>query len=302
MADLIDFQRYMSKSILASSLCGLVQKMPEEVFFDYVRPYLTLGDAQSYMSSYNTGLSKPEFLLARIEERGWASEKNLQDYERIAGKSLRSEKVRELNLTGSSLSDGDLEGIAQRFPMLEKIVLIRCQKITDAGISALGKKCLNLKKLDCTGCLKLKGSSLGEEGPLFPSLETLILSHVQGLRDEGIAQFLVHCPNLLELRAAGNLALRGAWIAHLRPRLLRLDVAGSHWLRDAMLQQVNQKCPQLKWIGLVGSEEITQRGIVHLRNAANDMPPENQVVEEPALRLSFMQRLVRFFIELIFNR
>jgi hypothetical protein len=267
-------------------LSPMVEKMSGELFFEQVSPYLTLGDLQSYMVSHRTDFSKPEFLKAKIEERGWANEKNLREYKRLEGAALRSEKVVKLDLTGSDLEDEELAGIAMSFPRLEKINLARCHKITGKGLAALAKHCPLLKALDCAGCLGIKDFG----GAVFANMKVLMLAHILGMKDPALKELLSGCPLVEELDISGNHQLQGVGIFDFCGNVTRLNACGSVWLRDAHLEEIAQKCGRLNWISVCGSEGVTQVGLRYLTHVQKPpvVEPETMYVEPPSILMRFL--------------
>ena len=76
--------------------------------------------------------------------------------------SGKAKNLRRLDLSNNKLSSESLKIIAQKFPLLEKLVLSGCDKVSDDGLKHVILGCKHLKKLDLRYCDDLTGVGLSQ--------------------------------------------------------------------------------------------------------------------------------------------
>lgn len=103
-----------------------------------------------------------------------------------------------LSITISSCNIGDKTAcaIATCCPLLEKAFLVGFKQLTSIGITALAKRCKNLKKLNVADCFNVDDNALFSLAAHSKLLEEINLFANQKITVSGIKALLTGCKNL----------------------------------------------------------------------------------------------------------
>lgn len=135
------------------------------------------------------------------------------------------------------LSDGGLTAVARRCPQLRTLEVRGCTQVTDVGVSEVVSRCLNLDRLDLTGCFQVTSVRFR---PAVPA--------------GGVA--LSECPG----RGESDSSLSGRGV----PRQLYLqyvDLTDCQALEDAGVKALARGCPQLTHLFLRRCLRITDTAV-----------------------------------------
>eukprot|EP00899_Mesostigma_viride_P007280 jgi/Mesvir1/16553/Mv10094-RA.1 len=159
-----------------------------------------------------------------------------------------------VHLVKLSITDDSMKALAANCPLLEKLEIRWCDQVTDVGILAVASNCPRLLKVDVEKCHRVTDASLVELVQRCPDLKELSLAGSRA----GNATMLAaarHCPNLCVL----HVSTQPAGQAHVG------QVSRRDWrevqLRDDGLEAVLRNCLQLKTLGLMDCQGLTDAGI-----------------------------------------
>ena len=139
-----------------------------------------------------------------LEELNLSECSNLTDAGIMGFLNKTGETLKILNLSGTSVSFSNVGSLTCSFPMLEKLKLLRCENLTDAGIIGfLNKTGETLKILDLS-ITSVSFSNVGSLTSRFPLLEELFLSSCSNLTDAGIIVFINKTGETLKILDLSN--------------------------------------------------------------------------------------------------
>ena len=173
--------------------------------------------------------------------------------------------LKELNLTWTNITGEHLDSLGIDCPILEKLELSYCIKITDKVLKLILSKCHNLKELALRG-IDITGEHLDSLDIDFSELKKLDLMGCKKLTDKGLKLILSKCHNLKEL----NLTWTNITGEHLDslgidcPILEKLNLSCCKTLTVKDLKSILSKCPNLKELDLSCSN-ITGEDLVSLK-------------------------------------
>lgn len=144
-----------------------------------------------------------------------------------------AERLEELDVSGTSITDLGLEGFASRAKIvscLRKINLSRCTAgVTSRGVAALASRARELNLGDCTS-IDFKGVQAIAKA--FPALERISLAGCSSITAQGVVMLCTLCPCLRDIDLArcgvsvDDDALAG--ICSQTRHLTRLNINGAH--------------------------------------------------------------------------
>ena len=143
---------------------------------------------------------------------------------------------------------GDLfyEAVAHKYPELEALDLTNMPKVTDKGLAALIRGCPKLlpENLVCSSKGRLFFQALVKSRP---NLTQVDLRDCEGVTDEGLAELVRNCPELLPDNIyspnKGEAFLAAVQVQH-REKLRRIDL-GSCSVSEKSLAHLIKKCTKL---------------------------------------------------------
>ena len=180
-----------------------------------------------------------------------------------------------LNLSYWPFDDADLSGVVATSTNccknIHTLLLRRCNKISDEGVSQLLMKCSQqLRHLDLAGCRNLTDSTCNVIAEHNPRLQTIDLSGCCQLSDKGLCALLRGCKHVEKIGLQNLPRLSNATIDAIRTsvvmynRLFAVDLSGCKNFNDEALTKMLEddccgcirdldlsRCTQLK-MGLVG--------------------------------------------------
>ena len=157
-------------------------------------------------------------------------------------KNLRPENVRNVD---EYKGDIFYEAVANNYPDLEELNLMKMPKVTDKGVAALIKGCPKLLpgKLicRCKGILFFQALVTSR-----PDLTEVDLRDCDGVTDEGLAALVRKCPKLLpdkiHSRSKGEAFLLAAGTQH--PNLQQIDL-GNCSVSEKSLAHLIKRCKKM---------------------------------------------------------
>lgn len=139
--------------------------------------------------------------------------------------------------TGAPITDGVLQELSDLHPHVESLNLHGCAQVTDVGLWALARNCIDLKRLFLGGCDQITHIGLRSLSLRCSHLEELDLKDCARVTDLG-----------LRVIAAGFFNLR------------RLCLEGCDKVTDGGVLQVAQCCPNLEKLSLKGCGKLSEFG------------------------------------------
>eukprot|EP01089_Gocevia_fonbrunei_P018806 TRINITY_DN6465_c0_g2_i1.p1 TRINITY_DN6465_c0_g2~~TRINITY_DN6465_c0_g2_i1.p1 ORF type:complete len:1068 (-),score=208.00 TRINITY_DN6465_c0_g2_i1:85-3288(-) len=187
--------------------------------------------------------------------------------------------------------EGILELHRNKNYKLKRLILDKCQQVTDKSISTLVEITRDLRKLHLSGCRKITDLTLCKLAACCPVLEDLDLSSCEDITDSGLQQISLGCLNLqhIGLSDLGNLTEQGIsdlckyenmqtiklshckgltseclfFIANNCRELKELDISYCTNVSIECMKTCLNFWPRLKVLHLRGWSQITKQGIEH---------------------------------------
>eukprot|EP00899_Mesostigma_viride_P018928 jgi/Mesvir1/27036/Mv20735-RA.1 len=140
-----------------------------------------------------------------------------------------------------------IQHIAEGCCHLEQLVVTRT-KVTDAGITAIARRCTKLRHLDVQSCSYVTDAGISEVAAHCPRLQHLGVQGLLHVTDISIIAVAEACPGLIGLDISACIAMSAHGMRVLADRcreLERVDVANSQ-ISSAGLQELASRCARLR--------------------------------------------------------
>lgn len=166
-----------------------------------------------------------------------------------------------------NVSDVGLWAIARHCVEIEELILAGCLQITNIGLRSISLRCSEIRLLDLSNCPNLDDLGLSTIAGGCWKLETLLLRNCKNITDTGVGRIARACVQLqvLDLHGCsgvgdfGDHALKdiGAFCSVLR----ELDATGGRHVQDAGLRALAVGCKDLNALKLSGCDGVTGAGL-----------------------------------------
>ncbi|XP_010546742.1 PREDICTED: F-box/LRR-repeat protein 3 isoform X2 [Tarenaya hassleriana] len=195
-------------------------------------------------------------------------------------------------IDGACISDSFLRKLSSNCRFLTEIGLSKCIDMTDMGVMALVRGCVNLRTLNMSCCgsitdlalsavvescqylqiLKLESCNMITEkglrgiGHCSKLLQELDLTDCCGINDRGL-EYISRCSNLLRLKLGlcTNVSDKGLFhIGSNCTKLLELDLYRCSGIGDEGLAALSRGCKSLNRLNLSYCDELTDTGVEHI--------------------------------------
>ena len=156
------------------------------------------------------------------------------------------------------ISDAGVVELARRCSQIKSLSLKNCPTITKTGMVEVGRRCQHLQSLDISG-LPVDDDAITNVAQQLPHLQTLIIAECNNITDEGIKAVARQCLYLqtLNLWACDSITDIGLMeVARHCPHLQTLTIGGEE-LTDASITAVVQQCLHIQSLEICNSCEIT---------------------------------------------
>ncbi|XP_068237879.1 F-box/LRR-repeat protein 7 isoform X1 [Palaemon carinicauda] len=172
----------------------------------------------------------------------------------------------------SRLTDRGLSLIGRRCPELRHLEIKGCINVTNIGIFELVTQCVNLEHLDVTGCHQITCIHLTQQGAMEPEpmhsrqlyLQYLDMTDCYALEDQGLKVIVKNCPQLLHLylRRCHNITDTGVkHIASYCLMLREVSVSDCVQITDFGMYELAKLGPNLRYLSVAKCDQISDAGI-----------------------------------------
>uniref|UniRef100_A0A7N0TCC2 F-box domain-containing protein n=1 Tax=Kalanchoe fedtschenkoi TaxID=63787 RepID=A0A7N0TCC2_KALFE len=156
-------------------------------------------------------------------------------------------------------------GSCQGLQMLKSLTIASCQGVTDLGLAAIGKGCLNLKQLCLRKCALLSDNGLVSFAEAAGSLESLQLEECHRITVFGLFGSVVKGNgNLKALSVVKCFGIKdasiGSDVMSTGESLRSLSIQNCPGFSDAFLAVLGKLCPQLQCLSLKNLNGVTDAG------------------------------------------
>uniref|UniRef100_A0A6A7G4H0 F-box/LRR-repeat protein 7 n=3 Tax=Hirondellea gigas TaxID=1518452 RepID=A0A6A7G4H0_9CRUS len=184
-------------------------------------------------------------------------------------------QIDKVSLNGCSrLSDRGLSLIGRRCPELRHLELKGCVNVTNVGVFELVTQCVNLEHLDLTGCQQITCIHLSQQG-CIESVDSLLhsrqlylqyldLTDCFGLRDQGLHVIVRNCPQLLHLylRRCINITDVGIkYVASYCQVVREVSISDCVRVTDFGMYELAKLGPNLRYLSVAKCDQISDVGI-----------------------------------------
>lgn len=161
------------------------------------------------------------------------------------------------------LTDSGLSAVARRCPQLRTLEVRGCSQVTDVGVSEVVTRCLNLSRLDVTGCYQVTSvrPRLGGPGPEVAP-ESLGRSLTSSSGVVGGGQLYLQYVDLTDCQALEDSGIKA--LARACPQLTHLFLRRCVRLTDAALKCVASYCVVLRELSISDCVQVTDFGLYEL--------------------------------------
>ncbi|KAI4315982.1 hypothetical protein L6164_024002 [Bauhinia variegata] len=176
----------------------------------------------------------------------------------------RCQFLEELDVTETEIDDEGLTSIS-RCSKLSSLKLGICLKITDKGLSHIGRSCSQLTELDLYRCTGITDVGIAAIAHGCPSLEVINVAYNANLTDTSLVS-LSKCLNLrrLEIRGCPQISSSGLSAVSVGcKQLIMLDIKKCYNINDAGMIQLAQNSENLEQIKLSYCS-VTDMGLMAL--------------------------------------
>ncbi|KAK8913754.1 EIN3-binding F-box protein 1 [Platanthera zijinensis] len=169
------------------------------------------------------------------------------------------------------VTDIGLSAIGKLCPFLHTLSLWNIPLVGDAGLSAIADGCAMLACLDLYECPLITDKVLIEIAQKCPNLSSLTLDSCSRISNDGLQAIGGHCQNLVSVSVkdcplVGDRGISGL-VAHL-PSLARIKIQNLN-INDVSLAVIGHYGKAVTDISLTGLEKISERGFWIMANALN---------------------------------
>ncbi|XP_071531571.1 uncharacterized protein Fbxl7 isoform X1 [Panulirus ornatus] len=172
----------------------------------------------------------------------------------------------------SRLSDRGLSLIGRRCPELRHLEIRGCLNVTNIGIFELVTQCVNLEHLDVTGCHQITCIHLTQQGTVEPEpmhsrqlyLQYLDMTDCYALEDQGLKVIVKNCPQLLHLYLRRCINITDTGVKHIASYCLMLrevSVSDCVQITDFGMYELAKLGPNLRYLSVAKCDQISDAGI-----------------------------------------
>ncbi|XP_045132159.1 F-box/LRR-repeat protein 7-like isoform X3 [Portunus trituberculatus] len=172
----------------------------------------------------------------------------------------------------SRLSDRGLSLIGRRCPELRHLEIKGCVNVTNIGIFELVTQCVNLEHLDVTGCHQITCIHLTQQGTVEPEplhsrqlyLQYLDMTDCYALEDQGLKVIVKNCPQLLHLYLRRCINITDMGVKHMASYCLMLrevSVSDCVQITDFGMYELAKLGPNLRYLSVAKCDQISDAGI-----------------------------------------
>lgn len=157
------------------------------------------------------------------------------------------------------ITDQRLGIIGSTCPLLEGLNIDNCsERISDAGIIAIGKGCQRLQSLNLGGCYYITDVGMNAIAQGCKDLQMLNLRRCMTVRDFGLRCIANGCRSLKSLSIAGCYHLTDEGIVAIA-ECCSLILFSAPWcnITDGGLRSITRGCPQLQSLDIGGCKHLT---------------------------------------------
>lgn len=164
-------------------------------------------------------------------------------------------------------------GIAQGLQKLVSMTVTSCRGITDVGLEAIGKGCINLKQICLRKCCFVSNDGLVAFAKAAGSLESLQLEECNRVTQLGIIGAISNFGTKLKsLTLVKCMGIRDMTLGFPLPSpcisLRSLSIRNCPGFGTASLAMVGKLCPQIQYLDLTGLYGITDAGLLPVLESA----------------------------------
>ncbi|KAF2352175.1 Leucine-rich repeat [Trinorchestia longiramus] len=189
--------------------------------------------------------------------------------------SVNCVQIEKVSLNGcSKLSDRGLSLVGRRCPELRHLEVKGCVNVTNVGIFELVTQCVNLVHLDVTGCHQITCIHLSHQNctdtvdSLLHSrqlyLQYLDMTDCYGLHDPGLKVIVRNCPQLLHLYLRRCINITDVGIKHIASycqTLREASISDCVQVTDFGMYELAKLGPNLRYLSVAKCDQISDAGI-----------------------------------------
>ncbi|KAL7644487.1 UNVERIFIED_CONTAM: hypothetical protein RMT77_005319 [Armadillidium vulgare] len=191
----------------------------------------------------------------------------------IARGNGRCDHIQKVVLNGCTrLTDRGLSLIGRRCPELKQLEIKGCSGVTNGGIFELVTQCSSLEHLDVTGCHNITCINVTPQGVVEPDpvqsrqlyLQYLDMTDCYGLQDQGLKVIVKNCPQLLHLYLRRCINITDVGVKHVASYCLMLrevSVSDCIQITDFGMYELAKLGPNLRYLSVAKCDQISDAGI-----------------------------------------
>ena len=184
---------------------------------------------------------------------------------------ISSSLLRHVNpIRCDQITDIGISALARSCPQLSNIDLHDCKQITDIGMSALARSCSNLYSIKLSSCDQITDMGISEIAHRCSHLNDIDISFCDQVTDMGISALAHSCPTLsnINLTFSRNKTDEGiSAIANSCHLLSDINISFCEQITDVGISALACRCHFLRRISLIDCVHITDMGISALANS-----------------------------------
>lgn len=193
-------------------------------------------------------------------------------------RTTRQDSSSALNLSFWPLTDDDLSNVdlASASTGIQTLLLRRCRKVSDRGLSQLLIKCTQLRHLDFAGCQHLTDATCNLVAENLPRLETIDLSGCHQMSDPGLCALFHGCKHLEKVMLQNLPRLSNPTVNAVRMsivmynKLHTIDLSGcTNFTDEALMKMLEDDCCGcIRELDLCGCTQL-KMGLIGFRRKGN---------------------------------
>ena len=187
-------------------------------------------------------ISKKRIPLKKINQMKYLGESinGMYPIERGCFADVRLDRVIEVDLNETNITDQDITALGRACPAMQKLNIYYCRDITDVGLIEFSRYCHGLKEVKMSQCKYITNAGLIEFSKNCRGLNKINLTFCDGIVGGGVEGLSQHCCDLQIIKISYSICT------------------------DADLLALSTNCQQLQEIYLDGCEEVTDDGLIEM--------------------------------------